>query len=56
MPEDRGVFGCRMALEEQIPELSPAVGDRGQLSLGRREDGGSCAEPGSSAWLLEGHR
>lgn len=43
-------FGCRITLEEQIPELSPAVCDGGQLSLGegRREDGGSCAEPGSS--------
>lgn len=45
---ERG-FGCRIALEEQPPEPPPAACGRGQPSLeeGRRDDGGSCAEPGS---------
>lgn len=48
--EGQRSFGCRMALEEQPPELPPAVCSRGQPSPeeGRRGDGRSCTEPGSS--------
>lgn len=40
-------FGCRKALEEQPPDLPPAVCGRGQPSAGRRDGEGSCTEPGS---------